>query len=152
MINPRVKGFTLIELMIVVAIVAIIAAVAYPSYKNAVVDGYRGTAQADLLALASAMERHYSGTFTYEKAAKDGGNTGAPAIFAAYSPSSEPSDNKRYTLTIESANATSFALKATPTSGTSQVGDGDLYYYSNGIKGWDKDGNGLSNAEKCWSC
>ena len=56
MINARVKGFTLIELMIVVAIVAIIAAVAYPSYKNAVVDGYRGTAQADLLALASAME------------------------------------------------------------------------------------------------
>lgn len=59
------KGFTLIELMIVVAIVGIIAAIAYPSYQDHVRKTHRSLAQADLMELAQWMERQYAGNFSY---------------------------------------------------------------------------------------
>jgi type IV pilus assembly protein PilE len=58
-------GFTLIELMITVAIIAIIAAIAYPSYQEQVRETRRANAQADLLELSSYMERYYTERFTY---------------------------------------------------------------------------------------
>lgn len=147
------KGFSLIELMIVVAIVGIIAAIAYPSYQGVIADGYRSTGQADLLGLASAMERHHSGSFSYEGAANGGSNTGAPAIFATHSPSSEPIANRRYNLTIQAASATGFELRATPVTSTGQANDGTLFYFSDGRKGWDRNNNGnLEASEFCWSC
>ncbi|NMH58956.1 type IV pilin protein [Alteromonas ponticola] len=146
-------GFTLIELMIVVAIVGIITAIAYPSYQSVMTGSYRGAAQADLMSLAAAMERHHSGTFSYEAAASGGANTGAPAIFATHSPASEPVSNKRYTLSIEQANSLAFQLKATPVTGSAVAGDGALFYFSDGRKAWDKDNNGaVADAEYCWSC
>ena len=53
-------GFTLIELMIVVAIIAIIAAVAFPSYQEHVRKTRRADAQTALLELSQFMERHYT--------------------------------------------------------------------------------------------
>ncbi len=147
------SGFSLIELMIVIAIIGIVAAIAYPSYQGVIADGYRGTGQADLLALASAMERHHSGAFSYEGAGSGGGNSGSPAIFASYSPSSEPAANKRYNLTIVESSATAYQLKATPVSGTGQASDGSMFYYSDGRKAWDKNNNGsIESSEYCWSC
>ncbi len=58
--TPHQKGFTLIELMITVAIVAILASIALPSYQSHVVSTRRTTAQACLLELAQFMERYYS--------------------------------------------------------------------------------------------
>ncbi|MBT0585786.1 type IV pilin protein [Alteromonas oceanisediminis] len=150
-----VSGFTLIELMIVVAIVGIITAIAYPSYQGMIKSSHRSTAQADLMAFAAAMERHKAANFTYEGAAQGGGDTGKPAIFQSHSPASEPAVNKRYDLTIDvvSANGVSYRLKASPASGTEQVGDGNLFVFSDGRKAWDKDGSGsLSSAEYCWNC
>lgn len=151
----KAKGFTLIELMIVVAIVGIITSIAYPSYIGFVKNGKRSAAQADLMALAAAMQRHKAGNYSYKGAASGGGNTGAPAVFHAHSPSSEPVANKQYSLTIDSVNAsgTSYVLLATPVSGTPQSDDGKLYYYSDGRKGWDKNNNGnLESSEYCWKC
>ena len=59
------RGFTLIEVMIVVAIVAILASIAYPSYQRYVLQSYRAQAQADLMELAQFMERRYTATNTY---------------------------------------------------------------------------------------
>ena len=56
----RNRGFTLIELMIVVAIVAIISAVALPSYNNSIAKSRRAEARGQLLETAQFMQRFYS--------------------------------------------------------------------------------------------
>ena len=61
----KTLGFTLIELMIVVAVVAILAAIAYPSYQNQVRKTRMGQAQADMLELAQFMERCFVANNTY---------------------------------------------------------------------------------------
>jgi len=150
-----VKGFTLIELMITVAIVGIIAAFAYPSYQGVLASSARGAAQADLMAFAAAMERHSISNFTYAGAAAGGSDTGAPVIFASHSPASEPASNKKYDLTIEAVgtNGLSFEIKATPVSGSVVESDGALVVYSDGRKAWDQNDNGtIGTAEFCWSC
>lgn len=62
-------GFTLIELMITVAIIAILAAVAYPSYQNHVIKTRRAAGAACLSELAQFMERYYTTNMTYAGAA-----------------------------------------------------------------------------------
>ncbi|TDK34117.1 type IV pilin protein [Luteimonas terrae] len=52
------QGFTLIELMIVVAVIAILASIALPAYQDAIRKGRRGQAKADLVDLAQVMERY----------------------------------------------------------------------------------------------
>jgi len=61
------KGFTLIEVMIVVAIIAVLAAVAYPSYKEYMARSRRAEARAILIASQQWMERFYTENFRYDK-------------------------------------------------------------------------------------
>lgn len=61
----RMAGFTLIELMIVVAVIAILAAIAYPSYQEHVRKSRRAQAQADLVEYAQVAERYHSVNNTY---------------------------------------------------------------------------------------
>ncbi|GAA0857990.1 type IV pilin protein [Aliiglaciecola litoralis] len=153
--NLKAKGFTLIELMIVIAIIGIVTSIAYPSYQGFLKSSNRSAAQADLMALAAAMERHKAANYSYKGAAESNSNTGAPEIFHAHSPSSEPAANRKYDLTIDSVSASgnSFVIIATPVNSTNQSGDGKLYFYSDGRKAWDKDdSNSLSTAEYCWGC
>ena len=62
------NGFTLIELMIVVAIVGILAAIAYPSYQDSVLKSRRADGQSELLRIQGLMERYYyeEGSYTDE--------------------------------------------------------------------------------------
>lgn len=63
------RGFTLIEVMIVVVIVGILAAIAYPAYTQHVVKTHRRTATACLMEMAQQMERYYTAQMTYVGAA-----------------------------------------------------------------------------------
>jgi len=149
------SGFTLIELMIVVAIIGIITSIAYPSYQGYMKGSNRSVAQADLMSLAAALERHKAATYSYKAAAEGGSNTGKPTVFHAHSPSSEPAAKKKYDLTIDSVSASgnSYVLIAKPVSSSAQTGDGNLHLFSDGRKAWDINNNGaIANSEYCWSC
>jgi type IV pilus assembly protein PilE len=63
--RARARGFTLIELMVAVAIVAILAALAYPSYRNYVLRGQLVDATNGLSSLRANMERYYQDNRTY---------------------------------------------------------------------------------------
>ena len=107
------QGFTLIEVMIVVAIVAILAAIALPSYNEYIRRGHRAEARAALLQGAQSMERAATATGTYP-------------LTAAFPSALQTIQSGRYAITIVSppagaASGAAFALTAAPQNG--QTGD-----------------------------
>lgn len=156
----KITGFTLIELMIVVAIIGILASIAYPSYQDSVISSRRADAKGALLSFANAMERHYTETNSYCNAGGAGGadscgdgtnDTGAPSIFATTSPID--GGTAYYDLKISSASATSYTLQAVPISGTSQASDGLLQITNIQSRGsWDRnnDGDVTDSGENTW--
>ncbi len=103
-----IRGFTLIELMIVVTVVAILAAVAIPTYQDSIRKGRRGQAKADLVELAQILERHRTVHGRYD--ADRGG--GAFALPISQSPRT---GTAFYLIAANPARTTdTFTLTATP--------------------------------------
>lgn len=118
MMGERVaRGFTLIELMIVVAVVAILAAVAYPSYAEHVRKSRRGQAKADLVEYAQLAERYFTVNNTYV------GYQYPNAAVKINSP--REGGAAAYELTMNVA-ASTFTLTATPQSGQAKDKCGTL--------------------------
>lgn len=108
------KGYSLIELMVVIAIIGVISAIAFPSYQNYACDTYRGQAVADLKVCALAIERYYSDGFTYVGAEVSGAGT---SLCSNVSPSD--GNQARYDITLTSATANNYTLQAAPADGQS---------------------------------
>lgn len=117
--NKMPSGFTLIELMVVVAIIAIIAAIAYPSYINSVVKTKRAAAEGCLSEYANYMERYYTTNLRYDK------NNAAPPVNnpilgnpvptgAALDCSRNANSGADYTFSVTAPTATTYTVTATP--------------------------------------
>jgi type IV pilus assembly protein PilE len=131
-----VRGFTIIEVVIVCAIVAILAAIALPSYLSSVQKSRRSDAKSALVGAAGQLERYFTERNTYATA-----TLGSSGVYPS------TSLNGYYTITFGSQTATTYSLSATPAG--QQVGDpcGTFTYTDQGVKG-------VSGASKpvseCW--
>lgn len=140
--RSNLKGFTLIEMMIVVAIVGILAAVAIPSYRSHIVKAARVEAQTELLELAALQEKIFLNSNSY-----------AFSVTAAYNGTSagglgrtsgQTKDGRYDLLLVDgctslaalSTAATNFVLVARPVTGGSQEGDGNICISDSGQRLW----------------
>lgn len=144
------RGFTLIELVIAVAIVAILAAIALPSYRESTARSQRNSAKAVLLENAQWLERQYTVSNRYDKKGDSGGTTiNSAALPITESP--RDSGSKTYDVTFADGypTASEYTLKATPKGSMNGDKCGTLTLDQAGNRGLVNQTAGVTAAE-CW--
>ena len=131
----KTAGFTLLELMIVLAVLSIIVAVGYPSYQEQVRKSHRAEGIGQLLELADRMERAYSDRGTYP--------TDITEVYVA------TTENGLYSLSIVTANNISFTVSATPTSVKNQNED-KCHTFTLTSLGQKSVSGGSLGTDQCW--
>lgn len=126
------RGFSLIELMVVVVVIAILAAVAYPNYRDSTLKSRRGQAKADLVEMAQILERRHTVQNNYAGAVPVLSDSSARAHYD-------------FPTAAIAANAQTFTLTATPKGGQTADRCGTLSLTHTGQKGQTS-----GTAAECW--
>ena len=150
MMLKRQHGFTLIELMVTVAIIAILAAIAYPSYRDSVVRSRRTDAKNALTQAMANMERSYTQNNTYVTTICGGNPLICPGSCNGGGFCTSTEGN--YTITLTPVpTATTFTILATPVPGGTQFLDGMLSIDQSNLRQQDINNNGTFDpGEQYW--
>ena len=128
--SRRVRGFTLIELMIVVVIIGILGAVSYPSYKAYVIKSNRAVAKSFMVAVSNKEQQYILDARVYATVASN-------ADFSAALSMPGPVEvSKFYDLSVANVggNTRTFLISAAPVAGQMNAGDGTLTLDNTGAK------------------
>lgn len=139
-IRKHSKGFTLIELMVTVAIVAILAAIAYPSYRNQIRKSNRAVAKSTLMTYAQSLERCFTQNATY-----------AGCVTVITNSSTFDSGKNLYAVSITpTVLTTTYTITATAQNG--QADDTDCWTFSLTSAGQQtaKTKTNVDNSNNCW--
>lgn len=129
------KGFTLIEVMIVAAIIGILAAIAYPSYQESVRKSKRADMQSQLLDTAAKMQKYRIANFTFFK---PGATTAITLSDIGVASAYPVSGQQLYDIELKNVTAGSWLLEAKPKTNTMQTPDGAMALNSRGERCWTK--------------
>lgn len=110
----RRRGFTLIELIVTVAIIGILATIAFPSYLNYVMRSNRTVAKSALVEITARQEAYLADRKTYAASLNLLGYPASTTFVGSSKEYTAANSNSIYSLAVSSATATTFTLAATP--------------------------------------
>ncbi len=131
------KGFTVVELMIAVAVVAILAAIAIPSYERHKIKVSRVAAQSEMMEIGATLNQYLviHRSLLVEQSPGKGPEQLVPNTIPKH-------DSPFYQVELEIPKANSWQLTATPIANTRQADNGILILTSEGYRCWDQNNLG----------